>query len=74
MTRMTGPDCAVMCNLINTHTHTTCIKIFCFLFIYLTPDGPQRSIVCMVTYIVRIWINQVSKGANPARGDLIGEN
>ena len=25
MTRMTGPDCAVMCNLINTHTHTTSI-------------------------------------------------
>ena len=22
MTRMTGPDSAVMCNLINTHTHT----------------------------------------------------
>ena len=22
MTRMTGPDCAVMCNLINTHAHT----------------------------------------------------
>ena len=22
MTRMTGPDCAVMCNLINTHIHT----------------------------------------------------
>ena len=22
MTRMTGPDCAVMCNLKNTHTHT----------------------------------------------------
>ena len=22
MTRMTGPDCAVMYNLINTHTHT----------------------------------------------------
>ena len=21
MTRMTGPDCAVMCNLINIHTH-----------------------------------------------------
>ena len=20
---MTGPDCVVMCNLINTHTHTT---------------------------------------------------
>ena len=22
MTRMTGPDCVVVCNLINTHTHT----------------------------------------------------
>ena len=22
MTRMTRPDCAVMCNLINTHAHT----------------------------------------------------
>ena len=22
MTRTTGPDCEVMCNLINTHTHT----------------------------------------------------
>ena len=22
MTRMKGPDCAVICNLINTHTHT----------------------------------------------------
>ena len=22
MTRMTGPDCVVMCNLINTHTHS----------------------------------------------------
>ena len=22
MTRMTRPNCAVMCNLINTHTHT----------------------------------------------------
>ena len=22
MTKTTGPDCAVMCNLINTHTHT----------------------------------------------------
>ena len=21
MTRMTGPDCAIMCNLINTHIH-----------------------------------------------------
>ena len=30
MTRMTGPDCAVMCNLINTHTHTHNVHPFCF--------------------------------------------
>ena len=24
MTRMTGPDCVVMCNLINTYIHTYC--------------------------------------------------
>ena len=24
MTRMAGPDCAVMCNLININTHTQC--------------------------------------------------
>ena len=29
MTRMTGPDCAVMCNLINTHTHT-CVPFVAF--------------------------------------------
>ena len=28
MTRMTGPDCVVMCNLINTHTHTQCCVVF----------------------------------------------
>ena len=26
MTRMTGPDCVVMCNLINTHTHTAGLR------------------------------------------------
>ena len=33
MTRMTGPDCAVMCNLINTHTHThTHTHLVCSIF------------------------------------------
>ena len=31
MTRMTGPDCAVMCNLINTHTHTH-TQIYIYMF------------------------------------------
>ena len=29
MTRMTGPDCAVMCNLISTHTHTLSLSKNC---------------------------------------------
>ena len=40
MTRMTGPDCVVMCNLINTHTHI----IFRFLF------------VLIIEYIVRSFL------------------
>ena len=32
MTRMTGPDCAVMCILINTHTHT---GIYIYIYIFL---------------------------------------
>ena len=35
MTRMTGPDCVVMCNLINTHTHT-------HIHIYIGEVGMQR--------------------------------
>ena len=42
MTRMTGPDCAVMCNLINTHTHThtggmKCFWNECFSFFEASP-------------------------------------
>ena len=36
MTRMTGPDCAVTCNLINTHTHTHTMK-----------EGRKRVALCM---------------------------
>ena len=35
MTRMTGPDCVVMCNLINTHTHT----------------GPDYAVMCNDIYM-----------------------
>ena len=28
MTRMTGPDCVVMCNLINTYIHTRYIHTY----------------------------------------------
>ena len=37
MTRMTGPDCVVMCNLINTYIHTyihTCIHTYIHTYIH----------------------------------------
>ena len=50
MTRMTGPDCAVKCNLINIHTHTLyCIvrgyctlPEFVFLLFFLCSAVPGR--------------------------------
>ena len=43
MTRMTGPDCAVMCNLINTHTHT---------HIHTHTDSSVRKVWCLYARIV----------------------
>ena len=46
MTRMTGPDCAVVCNLINsnthTHTHTHTLQGGCVQFNKYT-NTPQRE-------------------------------
>ena len=41
MTRMTGPDCAVMCNLINTHTHA----VMCNLINTHTHTHTHTSII-----------------------------
>ena len=39
MTRMTGPDCVVMCNLINTHTHCCIHSTYCVPIM----DGRRRG-------------------------------
>ena len=41
MTRMTGTDCAVMCNLINTHTHTYEWHIMTRM-----AGGPDCAVMC----------------------------
>ena len=50
MTRMTGPDCADMCNLINTHTHThTHIHPWedeCEWHILIRMTGPNCAVMC----------------------------
>ena len=42
MTRMTGPDCAVMRNLINTFTHTHTQEVFVTSIIDLPLGGSMR--------------------------------
>ena len=61
MTRMTGPDCAVLCNLINIHTDIhTCIQTYIHTYISLMPPwedqcewhrmtrmtGPDCAVMC----------------------------
>ena len=49
MTRMTGPDCAVMCNLINTHarTHTyTHTEDKCEWHKITSMTGPDCAVMC----------------------------
>ena len=42
MTRMTGPDCAVMCNLVNTHTHI-------LMFLIVIPWSRTFTTMCVVS-------------------------
>ena len=50
MTRMTRADCAVMCNLINTYTHThhaiqtRVVIIYISLSIFFIRDGSPRTL------------------------------
>ena len=43
MTRMTGPDCTVMCNLINTHTHYLSLSLSLFWFSAGTSSSLQTG-------------------------------
>ena len=46
MTRMTGPDCAVMCNLMNTHTHTYTRRINASGIELTRMTGPDCAVMC----------------------------
>ena len=58
MTRMTGPDCAVMCNLINIHTY---ILIHpwedqCEWHRMTRMTGPDCAVMCNLTIIIHTYI------------------
>ena len=42
MTRMTGPDCVVMCNLINIYTHTHTTHTHNIKFDFTVDEGEER--------------------------------
>ena len=64
MTRMTGPDCVVMCNLINTYIHTRYCSLYIILCIlyYSTPSRQDLN------YLYNISIN---RAAGPAKELLV---
>ena len=43
MTRMTGPDCVVMCNLINTYIHTYIHNTYIHTYIHTYNARPGRE-------------------------------
>ena len=60
MTRMTGPDCVVMCNLINTYIHTYIHTYTAFTFffkhisamMYRHIENPIQSLVHFLSALV----------------------
>ena len=46
MTRITGPDCAVMCNLINIRTYIhTCIHTYVYVYIHARKQGGEHKVL-----------------------------
>ena len=42
MTKIAGPDCAVNCNLINTHTHTYIHTLFLLSYGFVRTEGKHE--------------------------------
>ena len=68
MTRMTRPDCAVMCNLINIHTYihinTHLIQPWedqCEWHIITRMTGPDCAVMCNLIYNTYIRAKNVEK-------------
>ena len=57
MTRMTGPDCVVMCNLINTHTHTHIVIAVVQGFFLPISLGCSLSFV----HVAAVWASKLIK-------------
>ena len=69
MTRMTGPDCAVMCNLINIHTyiHTYIREDQCEWHRMTGMTGPDCVVMCNLinTYIHTYIVDRLRTERHP---------
>ena len=87
MTRMTRPDCAVMCNLINTHTHThsssttysyilILVRIDTYIMVFLGTTETTTATVCVscvfFPFILDIkFVGRTSRGHTGGRSHRI---
>ena len=77
MTRMTGPDCVVMCNLINTHTHLinththththTHTEDQCESHRMTRMTGPDCAVMCNLINYTHTHTNRVDSGSFSSR-------
>ena len=61
MTRMTGPDCVVMCNLINTYIHT-------YIHTYIQMTGPDCVVMCVCVCVFFPFILDIKFVGRTSRG------
>ena len=58
MTRMTGPDCVVMCNLVNTYIHTYIFNKYTYIHTYIHVWGGRlQGELVMVLPVCRISVS-----------------
>ena len=69
MTRMTRSDCAVMCNIINTHTHTHPWEDQCEWHRMTRMTGPDCAVMCSLinthTHTVRKTLRYRDSNSRP---------
>ena len=67
MTRMTGPDCVVMCNLINTYIHTYIINKYIHTYSLAICDDHTHYIHAYILCRPCLWVAVEHRGYGTLR-------
>ena len=68
MARMTGPDCGVMCNLINTHTHARaqlCVHLCTYYSTAVFQARDNALDICCPCFVSRLWCSRDTPAPPP---------